>query len=199
MGVLRGAALAFGFTWGLAGACPAGPVRFVVAEPAGLVEHGDSFVLPLTDPADVAHARDLIRLGPEAAGEPIVFAEVRPGADGINRDVLANGQPLWDWHVSAFEGFGDSGVELVDGWPSFVQQDVGGWMANTRRDPDDPDAPGHIGFWNYMVVAELDADGTPLPPPVGVPLPPGAYAGGLLLVGLVCGAEVRRRRAASVG
>ena len=197
MGMFRGIVLTVGFNLAAAGACVAGPVLFVVAERPGMVEHGDSFVLPLTDAADVAHARELIELGPDAAGEPLVFAEVLPGGDGVNRDVFADGEPLWNWHVGKFEGFGDGGIELVDGWPTFIEQDVEGWMANTRRDPEDPDAPGHIGFWNYTVVAELDADGTPLPPAAGVPLPPGVYAGGLMLAGLATCAELRRRRVAS--
>lgn len=191
MGMFRGIVLTVGFNLAAAGACVAGPVLFVVAERPGMVEHGDSFVLPLSGAADIAHARDLIARGPEAAGAALVFAAVSPGADGINRNVLAEGQPLWNWHVSEFEGFGDGGIELVDGWPTFIEEDVEGWMANTRRDLDDPDAPGHIGFWNYTVVAELDDR------PSEVPLPPAFLAAGALLVGVVGRSELRRRRLAS--
>jgi hypothetical protein len=172
----------------------AGPVLFVVGE--RVKEHGDSFVLPLEDPADIAHARDLIARGPEAAGAPLVFAEIVPGADGINRDVFAEGQPLWNWHVSKFEGFADGGIELVDGWPTFIEQDVAGWMANTRRDKDDPNAPGHIGFWSYTVVAEIAADGGSGGSPPAVPLPAAAYVGGLML-SAIAGRQLlagRRRR-----
>ena len=179
-------------SWVVGGACLAGPTYFVVAERPGLEEHGDSFVLPLTEAADIAHARDLIERGPEAAGTPMVFAEVLPGADGINRNVLADGEPLWSWHVSKFEGFADGGIELVDGWPTFIEQDVEGWMANTRRDLEDPDAPGHIGFWNYTVVAELDAA-----PPAAVPLPAGVWAGGAILGAVMAGTGVWGRCAAA--
>lgn len=189
MRLFRGIAVALGLNLGVAGACFAGPVLFVVAERPGMEQHGDSFLLPLTDAADVAHARALIDLGPNAAGAPLVFAEIRAGGDGVNRDVLADGEPLWDWHVSRFEGFGDGGIELVDGWPGFIEQDVAGWIANTRRDPD---APGHIGFWSYTVVAEFDGDAAP----PGVPLPPGAHAGGLMLACLVTWAQLRRRKIA---
>ena len=160
----------------------AGTVHFVVAERPELAEHGDSFILPLSEPDDIAHARDLIARGPEAAGAPLVFAEVVAGSDGVNRDVLADGEPLWSWHVSAFEGFGDMGIELVDGWPTYVESDVQGWIENTNRDEGDP--RGHIGFWNYTVVAEVGA------PPVGVPLP-GALPAGLL--GLAAFGVCRRR------
>jgi hypothetical protein len=150
----------------------------VVAERDKPAVHGDSFVLPLEDPADIAHARDLIARGPEAAGAPIVGAEIVAGSDGINRNVLAPGQPLWNWHVSKFEGFGDFSIELVDGWPTFIEQDVAGWIANTRRDHEDPSAPGHIGFWGYTVVAELDAAAVPLP----AALPAGVAAMGVALL-----------------
>jgi hypothetical protein len=152
------------------------PVYFVVAERPGVEEHGDSFVLPLTDAVDVAHARDLIARGPEAAGAAIVFAEISAGADGVNRDVLAAGEPLWNWHVSRFEGFGDVGLELVDGWPTFVEQDVQGWIANTRRSEDE--TFGHIGFWNYTVVAELAGDGVTIPLPAALPV----GAGGVVAI-----------------
>jgi hypothetical protein len=119
---------------------------FVVAE-SGDAVHGDSYILPLEDPSDVAHARDLIVHGLDA-GAPIVVAEIAKGADGVNRDYLAPGQPLWSWHVERFEGFADATIELIDGWPSFVEEDVNAWIANTG---------GHIGFWSYTVVAELAA------------------------------------------
>ena len=118
MGQVGRIASAVALGWSVAGARLAGTVRFVVAERPSLAEHGDSFVLPLTNPADVAHARALFELGPDVAGQPVVFAEVLPGGDGVNRDVLADGEPVWNWHVGAFEGFGDGGIELVDGWPA---------------------------------------------------------------------------------
>jgi hypothetical protein len=162
----------------LPGVVRGGTILFVVAERPGTAEHRDSFVLPLTATSDVAHARDLIARGPDAAGAPIVFAEISAGADGVNRDVLAGGQPLWNWHVSTFEGFGDFGIELLDGNPTLVEADVAGWIANTRR--AETDTAGHIGFWNYTVVAELDQ------PPM-VPLPGPLPAGALGLLAIVLG------------
>ena len=93
----------------------AGPVYFVVSERPGQIVHGDSFILPLKDDADVAHARDLIERGPEAAGEPIVVAKIEAGADGINRNVTAPSEPLWSWHVTEFERFADITAEVLDG------------------------------------------------------------------------------------
>jgi hypothetical protein len=181
-------ALALGIALSGSRLCEAGRTYFVVAEQESVREHGDSFVLPLDDPQDIAHARDLITRGPELAGAPIVFAEVLPGADGINRDVLADGEPRWNWHVSKFEGFGDVGIELLDGWPTFIEQDVRGWMENTRGDRDDPNAPGHIGFWSYTVVAELPDRPNP------IPLPAAVYSGGALLIGVIARGGLRRRR-----
>ena len=179
-GAFRAAASA-GWVAAIAGALWASPARagtvyFVVAEREEVAEHNDSFVLPLSAEADIAHARDLIARGPDAAGAPIVFASIVAGADGVNRNVLAEGEPLWNWHVKDFEGFADMGIELVDGWPTFVESDVQGWINNTKR--DDP-AVGHMGFWNYTVVAELPAG------PVTIPLPAGAATGVLGLIAVV--------------
>lgn len=127
---------------------------FLVAEstyPFGI--HRDSYVLPLENPAAIQHARDLIAFGPGVAGAPIVVAHIAAGADGINRDLLAPGDPEWSWHVTQFEGFADFTIEILDGWPGYVEQDVDGWIANTG---------GRIGFWSYTVVQEVPEPGRAL-------------------------------------
>lgn len=118
---------------------------FIVGELPGQVVHGDSYVLPLTDPTHIAHAEALIDQGP-SAGATIAVANIAPGADGINRDHLATGAPQWSWHVTDFQGFADVTAEVLDGWPGFVESDVQGWITNTG---------GTVGFWNYTVTAEV--------------------------------------------
>jgi hypothetical protein len=148
---------------------PAPAVSFVVAETPGSEIHGDSYVIDLLTPADISHARALIAQGP-AAGEPILFARIAAGADGHNRDWLAEGRPPWSWHVTEFVGFGDLGVELYDGWPTYVESDVAGWIENTG---------GMIGFWTYTVVSEI-------------PEPACAFALGLGLVAISAARRTRR-------
>ncbi len=123
----------------------AAPVYFLVAEHPGSQVYYDSYVLPIEDPAAIAHARQLISQGP-SAGAPIVTARIAPGSDGINRNYLAPGFPLWSWHVTEFVGFSDITIELCDGWPGFLESDVDGWIQNTG---------GTICFWSYTVVGEL--------------------------------------------
>jgi len=118
---------------------------FVVSEADPDGPHGDSYLLPLEDPADIAHARDLVANGP-SVGAPIAVAAIAAGPDGVNRDVLAPGKPAWSWHVTEFLGFADNTIEILDGWPTFVEGDVEGWIANTN---------GQIGFWGYTVTAEI--------------------------------------------
>jgi hypothetical protein len=125
-------------------ACRAETIRFLVGE-VGEPFHRDSYVLPLSDANAIAHARKLIALGPEA-GPPIVVARIAEGVNGINRDYLAAGSPPWSWHLTEFIGFADFTVEILDGWPTYVEEDVDGWIENT-------DAT--IGFWQYSVIAEL--------------------------------------------
>jgi hypothetical protein len=134
---------------------PATPVYFLVAELPGEVDYNDSYVLPLTNPDHIAHARDLIARGPQDAGTHIVVATIRAGADGINRNVRAEGQPAWSWHVTDMVVFADATMEILDGWPSFVEQDVAGWIANTCFN-DETHTYGTLGFWGYTVVEELE-------------------------------------------
>ncbi len=127
-------------------------IEFLVAESGQHPPHGDSYVLMLQEPADIAHARALIEKG-AAAGATIAVVKIAAGADGRNRDVRAPGEPLWSWHQTSFEGFGDFAIELCDGWPGYVEQDVERWIANTD---------GTICFWSYTVVEELPEPGRAL-------------------------------------
>jgi len=126
-------------------ACADGPVRFVVSEFPDRVFRHDAYTLELTRAADIAHARDLIARGVDA-GQPLVVARIVPGGDGINRNHGVAGAPLWSWHIDRFDSFADVTIEILDGWPSYVESDIPGWIDNTG---------GYIGFWSYTVTAEL--------------------------------------------
>lgn len=120
-------------------------IFFVVSETALDTVRGDSYVLGLEDASDIEHARNLIAKGP-SVGRAIIVADIAPGSDGINRDVLAPGAPQWSWHVVDFGSFADATIEILDGSPTIVEEDVDSWMQNTG---------GVIGFWRYTVTAEL--------------------------------------------
>jgi hypothetical protein len=133
---------------GQAAPAPATTALFLVAENPALIDPCftcDSYVLALTDPADVEAARQIVELG-GATPAFIATAHIAAGADGVNRDLLAPGEPLWSWHVTQFDGFVENTIELVDGNPTLVEADVAGWIDNTD---------GAIGFWTYTVVQEL--------------------------------------------
>jgi hypothetical protein len=179
----------------------AATVYFLVSEFPDQREHGDSFVLPLSDDEDIAHARDLVARGRDA-GRYLISADLVAGADNINRDILAEGKPAWSWHISNFDQFGDVSIELTDGWPTFIESDVQGWINNTGggtvdNDGDgEPDGPpptvGHIAFWSYTVTAELTGEPTDLTilPRALVPLPAALPAGAAMLA--LAGAALRR-------
>lgn len=123
----------------------AATVHFVVSEIYPASGRGDSYILPLANPEAIKHARDLIEFGP-SIGQALVVARIASGADGVNRNVLAPGEPLWSWHVTEFLGFADFTIEILDGDPSWVEEDVEGWLGNTG---------GVIGFWGYTVTQEV--------------------------------------------
>lgn len=130
-------------------------VHFGVAELAGTSNpHGDAFVItiPESETSLISHARALVEwvvAGGQPAKSPgasIVVAQIVSGSDGVNRNYLESDEALWSWHTVGTPYFADSTIEILDGWPSFVEQDVEGWIENTN---------GQIGFWHYTVVEEL--------------------------------------------
>ncbi len=139
----------------LTGSTSAGPIQFVVAEFPSEKVHNDSYLISIDD-GDVSrlnHARalvDWVASGADPQNSPgatIVVANVVAGEDGINRDILADGMPLWSWHTTNPINFADFTIEILDGWPTFVEQNVNSWIANTN---------GAVGFWGYTVVEELE-------------------------------------------
>jgi hypothetical protein len=139
-------------TAGLA-ACPSDPpsngtVYFLVANPEE-PEKG-SYVLPLTDPADIAHARAVIADPAGTDGHIVVASLARGGVDlpYQNRDLLNDGK-LWSWRIDAFQSFADNTIEILDGWPQFIEDDVEGWFQNTG---------GQIGFWSARVLREVSLE-----------------------------------------
>lgn len=168
-------------TVGLLPSARAAPIHFLVAEIPPQQVHRDSYIVSI-DSADTSrldHARSLVAwvasgASPTASpGATIVAATIAMGSDGINRDLLAVGQPQWSWHVVAPIDFTDFSIEILDGYPSLVEADLDWWFDNTG---------GAIAFWNYTVVAELGA----------VP-EPSAWSAWLVVVPLIA----RRRRSAS--
>lgn len=91
---------------------------------------------------DIATARQLIA----SRGFLFAFALVTKDSDGINREVVAAGEPVWSWHLQEFPGIGTAAIELRDGTPTFTERESQGW-------------PDHhvveIYQWEYTVVDEL--------------------------------------------
>ena len=143
----------------LPSAANAAPTYFLVGEIPGRERRYDSYVLPLEDPADVAHARRLIAEGP-AIGRPLVVATATAGADGINGDYVPPDTRLWSWHISDFHAFADTTAELLDASPTFTE----GYFASGGG------GNVGIGYWNYTVVAEMPIVPEPAAPAALAPL-----------------------------
>ena len=124
-------------------------VYFLVTETD--VEHGDSYILPLKDAEDIAAARAIIANNEKK----IVLAEISNNPKenySLNRDLLKN--RTWSWHVVSFNGFVDTSIEILDGWPTYVEDNYSEWVEKTKGDGTN----GNIGFWNYTLKREVSAD-----------------------------------------
>lgn len=159
--------------WVATSACQAGVITFVVGEIDPL--HHDSYIIQIDDLDTVRlnHARSLITwvqsgaIPTQSPGATIVFANIAAGADGVNRNALSLGEPLWNWRTTGPVNFVDITAEIFDGWPTFVEQDISGWIQNTN---------GRVGFWGYTVVREISS----VPEPSGLVL----VCVGLALMGI---------------
>lgn len=112
-------------------------------------EHGDSYVLQLSDPAHIAEARAIIA----GTSDPkIVLAEIAEERAGTynNKDLNTNSD--WSWYCDEFLGFYDNTIEIYDGWPGYVEENYDEWVENTRGNGEN----GVIGFWNYTVTREVE-------------------------------------------
>ena len=120
---------------------------FLVAEidPA----NGDSYIVPISDPTDIAHARRIIQ-DPDSVAAQILVCSIARGSgygDYVNKDLV--GGRTWSWHVSRFEGFAETTIEILDGGPTSVEENFDAWMQLTG---------GQIGFWSYTVKREVSLE-----------------------------------------
>lgn len=124
-------------------------VYFLVGEVTAA--HGESFILPLKDAHAISRARQLI----ENKQTQIVVAEItRDKRDNysLNKDMM-NDQ-TWSWHVSTFLDFADNTIEILDGWPGYVEENYEEWVNQTKG----VNGKGRIGFWNYTVIREVSKE-----------------------------------------
>ena len=115
------------------------PGWFVVAEKD--VYHGDSYLIYLEKRSDIDTANAIIHDPKNTTIPKIVVAEIENGGDGINGNVTGDGK-LWNWRVKRFDGFAENTIEILDGWPTYLESDVDGWISITN---------GFIGFWGYTI------------------------------------------------
>lgn len=114
--------------------------------------NGESFIIGLTDPADIIYARKLIE-NPDSAPDKILNARIVPQTgdeEVLNRDIDNN--KIWSWKIEEFDGFAFNTIEILDGWPGYVEEDLERWFKNTSGS----DKFGYIGFWNYTIVEEIE-------------------------------------------
>lgn len=110
-------------------------VYFLVGEPIPRIPvpgqpTPESFLLPLSDPAAIAHARCLIANAPsypyypprECAAGTVIIRVVKT-SDWSNRDFYRPGFPAWSWRVVEFKGFADIVEWELFSRPSVIERE----------------------------------------------------------------------------
>lgn len=119
-------------------------VYYLVAERTPV--HGDSYIVPITNAADIATADNIIN---GTAPAQIVVANIDYGSGRgqyKNMDLLDPNKRVWSWHVTSFQNFADFTAEILDGYPTYVEENLDQWMQNTN---------GAVGFWSYTVIRRV--------------------------------------------
>jgi len=114
----------------------------------------ESYILPLTEPEDIAFARSLLSSSPPV-GDWVIAAEIEVCNDGSNRNHNVVGAPAWSWCVSKFLGFED--MRATDPVPAPSNMD------NPSKIDEDPvawiTANGNvIAFTRFRLSMELVKD-----------------------------------------
>jgi hypothetical protein len=110
--------------------------------------HGDSYLIALNKQEDIDAARNIITTGESK----ILIAEisrVTNKAEQYNIDLNNNRE--WSWYVSDFIEFTDFSIEILDGWPGYVEENFDEWVQVTKGD----NGKGRIGFWSYTIKREV--------------------------------------------
>jgi len=113
-----------------------------------------SWLLPVSDPQQVAQARARLAGGASSGVGAIVVARFRAGGDGLNRNLRTADARRWSWHATELVEFADLAIELCDGSPQLVEDAPQAFADNTG---------GIVCFWGYRLVAEL-----PSPPRIAL-------------------------------
>ncbi|MEN8154370.1 MAG: hypothetical protein ABFR75_10135 [Acidobacteriota bacterium] len=122
-----------------------GIVYFLVSEINP--NHMYSYILPLKDPDDISKADNIIK---GLSRKQIVVAKINQGSgDGVylNRDLSGPGNRIWSWYVTEFDSFADVTMEILDGNPLIVENNIDDWIRMTD---------GFIGFWNYTITRRVN-------------------------------------------
>jgi hypothetical protein len=112
----------------------------VVAQFVVHTAHAESFVVEMSDPDEIASARN--QLAGREATKGVAGRVVR-GNPGFNRDVLRGVR--YSWHLDPDTvHFFEISIEVCDGIPSFVESHLDEWVAQGQFCP-----------WSSKIVQEL--------------------------------------------
>ena len=106
---------------------------------------GDQFIVKIKDPAMVQKARDQIT-NPQL--HKIVFAKIKLGNQGYNRNMIKKEKSFWSWSVTEVTNISDFGSTACNGFPQMLEDQAEAWVKGL----------GKICFWSYRIKKELSYD-----------------------------------------
>jgi len=124
---------------------------FLVGEKSAV--HQDSYLIRTDDPAKLTEIRSWLAKPP--AERPLVLTDIKKTGDTPsvwNRDLVTKGR-TWNWEPAGDIALVDFTIEIYDGWPVYVQENLDEWIRITQTGTGN----GRVGFWNYTIIREVTA------------------------------------------
>lgn len=122
---------------------------FLVGEKSAV--HQDSYVIRTDDPARLTEIRSW--LAKPLAERPLVLTDIKKTGNSPsawNKDLVTKGR-IWNWEPAGEPSLVDFTIEIYDGWPVYVQENLEEWIRITQTGSGN----GRIGFWNYTLIREV--------------------------------------------
>lgn len=116
--------------------------KYYLVSPKVVTPTTDQYIVQITDPQMIQKAQQQID---QPHLEKIIFASLKEGSNGFNRNLNSKEKSLWTWSIGEVTNISDLASTACNGAPQFVEDYLTQWLND----------PGKICFWNYRIIREV--------------------------------------------
>lgn len=117
-------------------------LKYFLVSPKIVLPGTEQFIVQISEPQMIQKAQQQID---HPDSEKIIFATLKPGSQGINRNLNSQEKSLWTWSIGEVTNISDLASTACNGTPRFVEDYLTQWLND----------PTKICFWNYRIIREV--------------------------------------------